>query len=52
MLTFNLLGDVANIVTGTEPRAAVGIPIVLAILSYLVSRRTRRFFTESAEADN
>jgi len=47
VLTINLLGDVANVVTGTEPRAAVGIPIVLAILAFLMSKRVKRFFEVS-----
>ena len=51
LLAFNLLGDVANVVTGTEPRAAVGIPIVLAILAYLASRRARLFFERPSDAD-
>lgn len=51
MLAFNLLGDVANVFTGTEPRAAVGIPIVLAILAYLMSRRARCFFERPSDAD-
>ncbi len=44
LLVVNLLGDVTNVVTGTEPRAVVGIPIVLAIIAYLRSRQVRRFF--------
>ncbi len=48
LLCINLLGDIANVVTGTEPRAAVGIPIVLAILVFLMSKRVRRFFAGSA----
>ena len=51
LLACNLLGDVANVVTGTEPRAAVGIPIVLAILAYLLSRRARYFFARPSDAD-
>ena len=44
MLVINLLGDLVNVILGTEPRAAVGIPIVLAILAFLVSKRVQRFF--------
>lgn len=47
LLCINLLGDIANVLLGTEPRAAVGIPIVLAILAFMMSRRVRRFFTSS-----
>lgn len=44
LLTINLLGDLANVLTGTEPKALVGVPIVAAILLYLLSRQVRRFF--------
>ena len=44
ILAINLVGDVANVITGTEPRAAVGIPVVIAIFAFLLSRRVRRFF--------
>jgi uncharacterized membrane protein (DUF2068 family) len=44
LVTINLLGDIINVITGTEPRAAVGIPVAVAILAYLMSRRVRRFF--------
>lgn len=44
LLTINLLGDIANVLIGTEPRALVGVPIVVAIFLYLLSRRVRRFF--------
>lgn len=48
LLTINLVGDIANALLGTEPRAAVGIPIVLALLVFLLSRRVRRFFSKAA----
>jgi hypothetical protein len=44
LLAINLLGDIVNVVLGTEPRAAVGIPIVVAILALLMSKRAKRFF--------
>lgn len=44
LLVVNMLGDIANVILGTEPGAVVGVPIVIAILTYLVSRRVRRFF--------
>ena len=44
LLAINLLGDILNVFLGTEPRAVVGIPIGLAILAFLMSRRVRRFF--------
>jgi len=49
MLLVNLGGDVVNVITGTEPRAAIGIPIVGAILAYLLRKRTRYYFSNSAE---
>src|SRR4051812_38814649 len=48
ILAINLLGDVANVVLGTEPRAAIGIPIVIAIFAFLLSRRVRGFFARSS----
>jgi hypothetical protein len=48
LLVINLTGDITNVLLGTEPRAAVGIPIVLAILMFLASRRVRRFFSKAA----
>ena len=44
LIAINLLSDVANAVMGTEPRAIVGVPIALALLFYLMSRRVRNFF--------
>lgn len=34
-LSVQLVGDILNVVSGAEPRAAVGIPIVSALLVYL-----------------
>ena len=48
LLVINLIGDTTNVLLGTEPRAAVGIPIVLAILVFLLSRRARKFFRVTA----
>ena len=47
LLVINLLGDIANVVVGTEPGAVVGVPIVIVILTYLTSQRVRRFFRRS-----
>ena len=44
LLAINLLGDILNVFLGTEPRAVIGIPIALAILAFLMSRRVRGFF--------
>ncbi len=50
LLAGNLLGDIANVVSGTEPKAAVGIPIVVVVLAFLMRKRARQFFTSSADA--
>lgn len=45
LMVTNLLGDVTNVVLGTEPRAIVGVPIAAAILVYLImSKKVREFF--------
>ena len=48
LFAINLLGDIVNVLTGTEPRALAGVPIVVAILLYLRSKRVRRFFGRRA----
>jgi hypothetical protein len=47
LISINLVADVANAVSGSEPRAIVGVPIAGAILIYLLSRRVRLFFANS-----
>lgn len=44
LLTINLLGDVVSVALGIEPRAIVGVPIVVALLTYLARRRARSYF--------
>jgi hypothetical protein len=44
LLTINLLGDIVNVVLGVEPRAIVGVPIVIVLLIYLGRGKTRSFF--------
>ena len=44
MIAINLIGDIANTVLGTEPRAIIGVPIAGAILWYMLSERVRGFF--------
>ncbi|MGH9872106.1 MAG: DUF2127 domain-containing protein [Pyrinomonadaceae bacterium] len=44
MLAVNLLGDVANVLLGTERKALIGVPIVIVILVYLRSKRVKEFF--------
>ena len=50
ILTVNLFGDIINAVTGIEPRAAVGVPIVVAILWYLCQANVRTYFSREAGA--
>ncbi len=47
LLAINLLGDIVNVLLGTEPRAVFGIPIVVAIFAFLMSGQVRRFFISS-----
>ena len=44
LLSINLAGDAVNVITGTEPRAAIGLPIAAGLLTYLATRRVRQFF--------
>ena len=44
VLMINLTGDLVNTIAGTEPRAAIGIPITAALLAYLATRRVRGSF--------
>lgn len=45
-LSIHLVGDILNVVLGIEPRAMVGIPIVVAILVYLSRPGIRSRFNE------
>ncbi|HZE70921.1 MAG TPA: hypothetical protein VE135_15545 [Pyrinomonadaceae bacterium] len=47
LIVINLIGDVTNVVLGTERKAIVGVPIATAILAYLMSRKVREFFSRS-----
>ena len=42
-LAVNIVGDSVNAVLGAEPRAALGIPIVLVLLWYLARPHVRAF---------
>jgi hypothetical protein len=44
LLGVNLVADALNALLGTEPRAALGVPIASAIIAYLTTKRVRRFF--------
>lgn len=46
VLSLNLFGDLFNVISGIEPRAAVGIPIVILILVYLFRPKVRLFFSK------
>ena len=48
VLTINSLGDLFNVISGTEPKAIIGIPIVILILAYMFTAKVRRFFWASA----
>ena len=48
LITINLVSDLANAVTGTEPRAIVGVPIAFALLLYLLSKDVRAFFSSNS----
>jgi len=39
VLTVNLVGDLINVLVGTDRRALVGIPIVLLLLTYLLKSK-------------
>ena len=44
MLGVNLGGNLVNVISGREARAIIGVPIVGAILAYLLRRRIRLHF--------
>lgn len=41
LIVINLIGDITNVVLGTEPRAIIGVPIAAALLGYLLRKGTR-----------
>jgi hypothetical protein len=43
LIAINLIGDTANVVFGTEPRALIGVPIAALLLLFLVTGRVRAF---------
>jgi uncharacterized membrane protein (DUF2068 family) len=49
LMMTNLVGDVTNVVLGTEPRAIVGVPIATAILAYLLLSTTVRYFFSTSK---
>jgi hypothetical protein len=44
LLVVHLVADVVNVVLGTEPRAIVGIPVVVLLLVYLATAKVRGYF--------
>ena len=44
LIAINLLSDLANTLSGAEPRAIIGVPIALALLLYLFSGSVRGSF--------
>jgi len=51
LVVINLVGDVINTLLGTELRAIIGIPIAVALLLYLLSKRVTRYFDLLANDD-
>jgi uncharacterized membrane protein (DUF2068 family) len=51
LIATNLIGDITNVLLGTEPRAIVGIPIAAAILLYLVSKKVRSSFRRTSDLE-
>ncbi len=47
VLVIQLAGDVVNVVSGVEPRAAVGVPVVAALLVYLTRASVRQAFSRA-----
>jgi hypothetical protein len=50
LIGINLVSDIVNTVLGIEPRTIVGVPIALAILLCLMSRRVRKYFAKDNSA--
>jgi uncharacterized membrane protein (DUF2068 family) len=46
-LSIHMVGDVLSVLSGTEPRAIIGIPIVAALLVYLSRPHVRGTFAGS-----
>jgi len=47
ILCINGLGDLINALSGSERRAIVGVPVVILILAYLMTRRVKLFFSST-----
>jgi hypothetical protein len=44
VLALSLVAAITNVITGAEPRAKAGIPIVAALLAFLTSKQVRSHF--------
>jgi hypothetical protein len=44
LLAVGLAATIANVVTGNEPRAMAGIPVLAALLAFLTSGHVRSYF--------
>jgi uncharacterized membrane protein (DUF2068 family) len=44
MLAINFIADLTNVILGIDRRAAIGLPIVAALIFYLRTSTVRRFF--------
>ena len=44
MFVVNLCANIINVITGTEFKAIVGIPVVLLLLAYLMKKTTKAYF--------
>ena len=49
VLAIQLAGDVANVAFGVDRRAAFGLPVALALILYLSSRRIAAYFDRPRE---
>jgi hypothetical protein len=45
MLIINLIGDIYNFGSGIEPRAFIGVPIVILILFFITKPKIKEYFT-------
>jgi len=52
VLAINLVGDIGNVLLGTERRAAIGVPIALAMLFYMRSRRFREYYSSPSRKED
>jgi hypothetical protein len=46
VIALNAIGDLINVITGTEPKAIVGIPVTFLVLAYLMRKQTKNYFRQ------